>query len=117
MKASDNSWRGEGKGDLFRVETCPVCGALVNCSKLDRSHYIYCRFCDSVFTRKGEVAVEVLHALLRGGETDTALLAKMCVIEIEAIGDFVTYGVGVSLMKMRNPKLARAGGVGAICAS
>lgn len=31
-----------------------------------------------------------------------------CIIEIEPVGQFLTYGLGVSLRQMRNPALARA---------
>ncbi|MET7396932.1 pyridoxamine 5'-phosphate oxidase family protein [Dactylosporangium sp. NPDC005572] len=33
--------------------------------------------------------------------------AGCCVIEIEPVGHFVTYGVGVPLLRMRTPSLAR----------
>ena len=54
-----------------------------------------------------EVGEQVLHALLRGLETDSEMLATMCVIEVQPVNDFVTYGVGVSLMTMRDPMEAR----------
>ena len=54
-----------------------------------------------------EVGEEVLHALLRGLETDAGMLETMCVIEIQPVNDFVTYGVGVPLMTMRHPEKAR----------
>lgn len=54
-----------------------------------------------------EVGQEILHKLLRGLETDSEELANMRIIEIEPKDDFVTYGVGVSLMTMRNPDKAR----------
>ena len=53
-----------------------------------------------------EVGEEVLHALLRGLETDSEMLATMSVIEIQPVNDFITYGIGVSLMTMRDPKEA-----------
>jgi hypothetical protein len=53
------------------------------------------------------VGNEVLHSLLRGLETDDELLATMCVIEIEPVGDFITYGIGIPLMTMRDPEKAR----------
>jgi hypothetical protein len=54
-----------------------------------------------------KVGGDVLHALLRGMETDTEMLNTMCVIEIEPEGDFITYGVGIPLMAMRHPEKAR----------
>lgn len=53
------------------------------------------------------VSLEVLKSLLRGLETNAETLATMCVIEIQPVGDFITYGVGVSLMTMRHPDKAR----------
>jgi hypothetical protein len=48
-----------------------------------------------------------LATLLRGMEKDADRLAEICVIEVEPVGDFITYGVGVTLMQMRDPALAR----------
>ena len=53
------------------------------------------------------VGQEVLHALMRGLETDTEMLDTMCVIEVQPIGDFITYGVGIPLMAMQDPEKAR----------
>ena len=53
-----------------------------------------------------EVRKDVLHALMRGMEKDTEKVASMCVIEIVPKGDFVTYGVGIPLMTMREPEKA-----------
>ena len=50
---------------------------------------------------------EVLHSLLRGLATDAETLATMCVIEVQPVGDFITYGVGIPLMTMRHPEKAR----------
>lgn len=54
-----------------------------------------------------KIGDEILHALMRGQESDTEKLATMSVIEIVPVGDFVTYGVGIPLMTMRNPEQAR----------
>jgi hypothetical protein len=53
------------------------------------------------------VSKEIVHSLLRGLEMDAEKLAALCVIEVQPVGDFVTYGVGVSLMTMRHPDQAR----------
>ena len=53
------------------------------------------------------VGSDVLHTLFRGLETDEEMLAAMCVIEIEPVGDFITYGIGIPLMSMRDPEKAR----------
>ena len=55
-----------------------------------------------------DVGNDILHALMRGMETDTEKVASMCVIEIVPVGEFVTYGVGIPLMMMREPE--KAGG-------
>lgn len=49
----------------------------------------------------------VWHKLYRGAETDLDTRADTCVIEVVPEKDFVTYGVGVSLMTMRRPEKAR----------
>jgi len=54
-----------------------------------------------------KVEKEVLFALLRGLTEDQERLATMCIIVIEPVGDFVTYGVGIPLMQMRDAKKAR----------
>ncbi len=54
-----------------------------------------------------EVGEDVLKALFRGLELDSNILDSTAVIAIEPIGDFITYGVGVSLMEMRYPEKAR----------
>lgn len=50
----------------------------------------------------------VIQALMRGKVEDLELVAQTCVIEVEPTGHFVTYGVGVPLLAMRDPKKARA---------
>jgi hypothetical protein len=41
-----------GRGDLFRTVTCPECQALIDLSELDKTPYMYCRFCESIFTEE-----------------------------------------------------------------
>ena len=50
---------------------------------------------------------EIMHALLRGQETDPENLTGLSVLEIEPRGEFVTYGIGIPLMQMRFPEKAR----------
>lgn len=50
---------------------------------------------------------EVLAAILRGMANDDKMVAESCLVEITPVKDFVTYGIGVSLMQMRDPELAR----------
>jgi hypothetical protein len=54
-----------------------------------------------------EADPEILRVLYRGLAVDAAALEKACVIIVEPEGDFVTYGVGVSLMEMRDTVKAR----------
>lgn len=50
---------------------------------------------------------EVLQALIRGLDMDAETSSTMCVLEVQPVGDFITYGVGVSMMTMRHPDKAR----------
>jgi uncharacterized pyridoxamine 5'-phosphate oxidase family protein len=50
---------------------------------------------------------DILHNLLRGMEEDLEKLADLCVIEVVPEGDFITYGIGIRLMQMRDQELAR----------
>ena len=50
---------------------------------------------------------EILHALFRGLESNSEELANMSVLEIEPKGEFITYGIGIPLIKMSDPKMAR----------
>jgi hypothetical protein len=59
-----------------------------------------------VFEAKN-VAGDILHALLHGHESNAEELATLSVLEIEPKGEFVTYGIGIPLIKMSDPKLAR----------
>jgi hypothetical protein len=54
-----------------------------------------------------DVQPAVLKALLHGLEKDEELLETMCIISVEPVGEFITYGVGVPLMAMRDGKKAR----------
>lgn len=56
---------------------------------------------------QGDVNPEILAVLYRGLEKDSAAMADTCVIEITPVGEFVTYGVGVPLMTMRDTEKAR----------
>lgn len=47
-----------GKGDLFRFAVCPECKAIIDLSELDKTHYIYCCFCETVFAQDQEVITQ-----------------------------------------------------------
>lgn len=69
----------------------------------------------ATITFSGEAAVRelseldepLLQALLRGLQELPQTHESMCIIEIEPKKEFITYGVGVSLMTMRNTQMAR----------
>lgn len=45
-----------GKIDLFRAADCPHCGATVDLSGFDLTHYVHCRYCETVFDKNGQVS-------------------------------------------------------------
>ena len=54
-----------------------------------------------------DITDELIHKLFRGMEFSEAEKAEMGIIEVKPVGDFVTYGVGVKLMEMRDREKAR----------
>ena len=54
-----------------------------------------------------DVSEKVLNSLFRGLETDNEILDSASVITIEPVGEFITYGVGIPLIAMRDPEKAR----------
>ena len=54
-----------------------------------------------------DVPQEILQAVYRGMAEDPERLADTCLIEVTPVKDFITYGIGVSLMEMRDPEQAR----------
>jgi hypothetical protein len=61
----------------------------------------------ATFHKPNEVGQELLHRIFRGAESDAEAMAGLCLIEIEPVGDFITFGVGVPMMTMRDPLQAR----------
>lgn len=55
----------------------------------------------------GDRSAEVLQTVFRDMAADPELLANSCVIELTPERDFVTYGIGIPLMQMRDPEKAR----------
>lgn len=56
--AREMVWRREelearGESHLFRSQTCPACHAEVDLSGVEESRYVFCRFCDTVFSGQG----------------------------------------------------------------
>ena len=54
-----------------------------------------------------ETSPEILEAVYRGMAEDQERMADTCLIEVTPVKDFITYGIGVSLMDMRDPEQAR----------
>jgi len=54
-----------------------------------------------------DVDAELLQAIYRGLVKDEKAIVASCVIAVTPQADFLTYGVGVPLMHMRDPKRAR----------
>lgn len=54
-----------------------------------------------------EAPDKLLQEVFRHKADDREFLKETCLINIQPEGDFVTYGIGVPLMKMRNPESAR----------
>ena len=55
----------------------------------------------------GEAMPDLLQKLLGPMANDQELIAGSCLIEIVPVGEFVTYGIGIRLMEMRDPNKAR----------
>lgn len=54
-----------------------------------------------------DLDAEVLHKLFRGQESNSDVVDGTAIIIVEPEGEFVTYGVGVSLLDMRSAEKAR----------
>lgn len=62
---------------------------------------------EAVVRELADVNEGVLQPLMRGLHTDPEIQQTTCVIEVTPVKEFVTYGVGVPLMTMRDPVQAR----------
>ena len=54
-----------------------------------------------------DVSDAVTKSLLRGLDLESEEVKNMAVMEVEPLGEFVTYGIGVPMMTMRHPEEAR----------
>ena len=54
-----------------------------------------------------DVADDIVHDLFRGMETNPETSRAFSIIEVTPVGDFITYGVGVPLLTMRDTEKAR----------
>jgi hypothetical protein len=62
---------------------------------------------EATVTPASAVAPEILRAVYHQLIEDPTVMAESSVITVTPLGEFVTYGVGVSLMEMRHPDKAR----------
>ncbi len=51
-----------------------------------------------------EIPQEIQKTLLRGLELDQKEVSRLCIMKVNPRGDFLTYGVGVSLLTVRYPE-------------
>jgi hypothetical protein len=49
----------------------------------------------------------ILQAIYRGMAEDDERVADTCLIEVTPVKDFITYGIGIPMLKMRDPDQAR----------
>ncbi|MCA9952780.1 MAG: pyridoxamine 5'-phosphate oxidase family protein [Anaerolineales bacterium] len=54
-----------------------------------------------------ETPQEIVKAIYRDMADNQELMAESCLIEVTPVKDFLTYGIGIPLLKMRDPKQAR----------
>jgi hypothetical protein len=54
-----------------------------------------------------ETPPEILQAVFRGLANNQEMMAGSCLIEVTPEKEFITYGVGVPLLQMRDPEKAR----------
>ena len=54
-----------------------------------------------------EAAPDLMTAMFRQQAASPDFVADACLIEVTPVGEFVTYGIGVSLMQMRDTEQAR----------
>ncbi len=54
-----------------------------------------------------QASPEIIKAIYRDAAENQEMIAETCLIEVMPIKEFITYGVGVPLMKMRDPQQAR----------
>lgn len=50
---------------------------------------------------------DLLQAVFRDLANDKEVMASSCLIEVTPVKEFITYGVGIPLMQMRDPEKAR----------
>ena len=56
----------------------------------------------------GELPSDLVQDVFSNKDVDEQFIADSCVIEVTPEKDFITYGVGISLLQMRDPNKARS---------
>ena len=56
----------------------------------------------------GKIPPDLLQAVFSNKDVDEQFIADSCVIEVTPEKDFITYGVGVTRLQMRDPEKSRA---------
>ena len=54
-----------------------------------------------------DASQEILQAVYRGMAENQELMAESCLIDVTPVKDFITYGIGIPMIKMRDPEQAR----------
>ena len=54
-----------------------------------------------------DASPDLLQALFQGFESDLQMITETSIIEVTPERDFITYGIGIPLMSMREPEKAR----------
>jgi len=72
--------------------------AFFKCSFSGRAHVL----------ETGEIPPDLLQAVFSNKDVDEQFIAASCVIEVTPEKDFITYGVGVTRLQMRDPEKSRA---------
>jgi hypothetical protein len=54
-----------------------------------------------------DASPEIIQQIFRGMAEDQEKVANTCLIEVTPVKDFITYGIGIPMMKMRDPNQSR----------
>ncbi len=54
-----------------------------------------------------DTPADLAHSVFRHKADDQEFMKENCLIEVTPAGEFITYGVGIPLMQMREPELSR----------
>ena len=54
-----------------------------------------------------EATSDLLQMVFRHKADDQEFIKGSCLIEVTPVGEFITYGIGIPLMKMREPEQSR----------